>query len=140
VEHLTDKQPATVNCSNSARVEHIDAPHGDGVIRWHVINRGNEGDSHGDDHDAKSVGASHNPMGRLAAIASPDDGEWTPEKVDHAAMYRPGNVTIACSIGQNAESGVHDLDRGLMRKLADAVFNFVGYRRNGEQFRSRNRD
>ena len=145
VEHLTDKQPATVNRSNSAHVEHIDVPDGEGVARWHVINRGNEGDGHVDDHNANSVGASHDPMGRLPAIASTDDGttvvmKATPEKVDHAAMYRPGNVTIACSIRQNADSGVHDPDRGLMRKLADAVFNFVGYRREGEQFRSRNRD
>lgn len=67
-------------------------------------------------------------------------GELVPEKVDHSAMYRPGNVTIACSTRQDPESGVHDPDRGLVRKVTDAVFNFVGYRRAAEPFRSRNSD
>jgi hypothetical protein len=81
----------------------------------------------------------------LRTIASLDDSttgsaKSFPEKVNHAARYRPGNVTIACSTRQDPESGVHDPDRGLVRKVTDAVSSFVGYHRAGAPFRSRNSD
>ncbi len=33
-------------------------------------------------------------------------GRLVPEKVNYTAMYRPGNVTIACSTRQDAKSGI----------------------------------
>jgi hypothetical protein len=134
-----------VKTGAGAHVEHIIVPVADGYIRWHVINRGSRDDSHDTVLDADSGGASHGAEGGLRSIASLDDGttggaKSFPEKINHAAMYRPGNVTIACSTQQDPESGVHDPDRGLVRKVTDAVFNFVGYHRAGEPFRSRNSD
>ena len=136
---------ANVKNGADARVEHILVPVADGYVRWHVINRGSQADSDGIALDADSGGASHGSKNGLRAIASLDDGttggaKSFPEKVNHAAMYRPGNVTIACSTQQDPESGVHDPDQGLVRKVTDAVFNFVGYHRTGEPIRSRNSD
>jgi len=128
-----------------AHVEHIIVPVADGYIRWHVINRGSQADSDGIALDADSGGASHSAKGGLRAIASLDEGttrgeKLIPEKVNHAAMYRPGNVTVACSTQQDTESGVHNPDRGLVRKATDAIFSFIGCHRAGEPFRSRNGD
>ena len=145
MEQLMKDHQANVKNGADAHVEHIIVPVADGCIRWHVINRGSQADRDGIALDADSGGASHGSKNGLRAIASLDDGttggaKSFPEKVNHAAMYRPGNVTIACSTRQDLESSVHDLERELMRKLADAVFNFVGYRRDGEPFGSRHSD
>ena len=51
-----------------------------------------------------------------------------------------GHVVIACDTRQLPESSVMDANRGLMRKAADAVFDFIGYHRVGKPFRSRLRD
>jgi len=136
---------ANVKNGAGAHVEHIIVPLADGYIRWNVINRGSQTDSDGIALDADSGGDSHGSKDGLRAIASLDDGTTRgeksfPEKVNHAAMYRPGNVTIACNTRQDPESGVHDPDRGLVRKVTDAILSFVGYHRAGEQFRSRNSD
>lgn len=58
----------------------------------------------------------------------------------YSAMYRPGNVTIACSIGQDPNRSIQNLDRGLVRKIADTFLHFIGYHRIGEPFRNRNLD
>lgn len=131
--------------NTDARVEHIIVPVADGFIRWNVINRGSQADSQGTDLDTDSGATSHCATGGLRAIESLDDGttrgeKSIPEKVKHAAMYRPGNVTVACSTQQDTENGVHNPDRGLVRKATDAIFSFIGYHRAGEPFRSRTGD
>ena len=51
-----------------------------------------------------------------------------------------GHIVIACDTRQLPESSVADANRGLTRKAADAVFDFIGYHRVGKPFRSRLRD
>ena len=57
-----------------------------------------------------------------------------------AGWHNPRHVVIACDTRKLPESAVPDANRGLLRKAADAVFDFIGYHRVGKPFRSRLRD
>ncbi len=59
------------------------------------------------------------------------------EKIDYAAMYRPGNApTIACT-AEDPLSVFPDPNRGLMREIADALIYFRKHGRFGDPFWSR---
>ena len=60
--HVNVKRSAT------ARLEHIDAPDGEGVIRWHIINRGSEGESDTAVDDARGGGVAQPPRGKLQQV------------------------------------------------------------------------
>lgn len=49
-----------------------------------------------------------------------------PEQANHALMHNPGNsITIVCTRWHPIRS-IPDPNRGLMRKLTDALLKFVG--------------
>ena len=64
-------------------------------------------------------------------------GDQVPKKSNYASMYRPGDVTIACSVVKYADRAIENPNRGLMRKFADVILDLVFNRRHGKPFRSR---
>ena len=62
------------------------------------------------------------------------------EQVGRPIVNHTGHVVIACDTRQLSESGIPDPNRGLLRKVSDALFHFIGHHRVGEPFRNRLRD
>ncbi len=66
--------------------------------------------------------------------------ELIKEQVTFPAVYNAGNA-ITCGCSRNRPlSAVPNQHRGLMGKLADAVFHFISGRRRGDTFLDRLRD
>ena len=67
-------------------------------------------------------------------------GQVVPEQVNHPFMDRASYPIPVCRVRQEPERAVPDPNRWLLRKLADAVFNFLGYQRIVKPFRDRQWD
>ncbi len=63
------------------------------------------------------------------------------EQVDGVAMNRAGNLFCLCCARQDPYGGLPDPNRGLVRKLTDALVNFVRHGRFDDgSFAARLRD
>jgi hypothetical protein len=62
------------------------------------------------------------------------------EQVDSPVVDGFSDVDIACSVGRFPERSLPNPNRGPLLKLSDAVVDFIGYHRQGEPFRNRQRD
>ena len=62
------------------------------------------------------------------------------EQIDRSLMNGAGYPVIDGGPRQRSVCRVPDPNRGLVRKLADSLLHFIGYRRRGEAFIDRQRD
>ena len=62
------------------------------------------------------------------------------EQVDNAIMHRPGNVTIACSVGDYPKRRIFNPNDELMGKICDSFLYFVRNAFVRKPFRFRQRD
>ena len=67
-------------------------------------------------------------------------GQVVPEQVNHLPMYCSSHPSILWHARQEPDRAIPDPNRWLLRKLADAVFNFLGYQRIVKPFRNKQWD
>jgi hypothetical protein len=63
-----------------------------------------------------------------------------PEQADIPVLHGARHVVIACDTAQHDDSAIGEEHSGLVRKLTDAFFYFIGYHRRSEPFRNRQWD
>ena len=67
-------------------------------------------------------------------------GQIVPEQVNHPLMHSSSYPIPVCRVRQEPERAVPDPNRWLLRKLVDAVFNFLGYQRIVKSWEQRVRE